>query len=146
MSQEVVQWLNEIKALQQEVSDLKQALTEADRRLQEWQNRYEVEARQRRQDGEQQERAIAVLTQEIDQLKAAPQLALAQADAAVTQQIDALANFTDLKAKLAEVWASRDRALESLQQEQAAHQRTRQDLTMALADAMDTLKQLREKT
>ncbi|MEB3292540.1 MAG: hypothetical protein VKJ24_05230 [Synechococcales bacterium] len=146
MSQEVVQWLNEIKALQEEVRELQQRLLESDRRIQEWQTRYETEATQRRQETQQAEQAIATLHQEIEHLKAAPQQALSQLDAAASQSIEGLATVTDLKATLAEVWNTRDQALADLQQERLAHQKTRQDLTMALADAMDTLKQVREST
>lgn len=138
MSQEVVQWLNEIKTLQQQVADLQGELAEANDSSDRWRARYDAEAQQHR----------IALTQSQSQLQAA-QAQLAQAqnpvnpetltiDSAMSARLDRLTP-EGLKQKLIEIWAERDQMEAALKGERSAHEQTRKDLTTALADAMEVL-------
>jgi chromosome segregation ATPase len=113
MSQEVVQWLNQIKALQQTAADLQQALDESQASGDQWRQRYEMEAQQRRQELAQQQAQVAELAATIGEL----QKPIAPSDLA----------------------AARDRLTAELATEKASHEQTRKDLTMALSDAMELL-------
>ncbi len=113
MSQEVVQWLNQIKALQQTTADLQQALDASQASGDRWRQHYEMEAQQRRQEAEQQQAIVAELSATIGQLQTlvAP----------------------------SEIAAERDRLTAELATEKANHEQTRKDLTTALSDAMELL-------
>jgi DNA-binding protein H-NS len=113
MSQEVVQWLNQIKALQQTAADLQQALDESKASGDKWRQLYEMEAQQRRQEAAQQQAKVAELSAAIGQL----QTVVAPSELA----------------------AERDRLATELAAEQASHEQTRKDLTTALSDAMELL-------
>ncbi len=113
MSQEVVQWLNQIKALHQTVADLQQALDESKASGDKWRQLYEVEAQQRRQEAEQQQAKVSELETTVGAL-----------NQAVTPS---------------ELAAERDRLSAALAIEQASHEQTRKDLTTALSDAMELL-------
>jgi chromosome segregation ATPase len=138
MSQEVVQWLNEIKTLQQQVADLQGQLAEANDSGDRWRARYDAEAQQHR----------TALTQSQSQLsQAQSQLSQAQnpvnpetltIDSATSARLDRLTP-EGLKQKLIEIWAERDQMEFALKAERIAHDQTRKDLTTALADAMEVL-------
>jgi hypothetical protein len=113
MSQEVVQWLNQIKALQQTAADLQQALDESKASGDQWRQRYEMEAQQRRQEAAQQQSKVAELESTIGQL----QTVVAPSELA----------------------SERDRLTAELATEKASHEQTRKDLTTALSDAMELL-------
>jgi hypothetical protein len=113
MSQEVVQWLNQIKALQQTAADLQQALDESKTSGDQWRQRYEMEAQQRRQEAAAQQAKVAELSASIDALNKP----VATSDLA----------------------AERDRLTAELATEKASHEQTRKDLTTALSDAMELL-------
>ena len=140
VNQTVVQWLNEVKALQQQIVDLNTELIAATEHSTAWRSCYEIEGQQRRAEVTAAQQKIANLESEIKALRTQPQLDTNLGDSAIVLQIEGMLNMNELKAKLFEVWIDRDRALESIKLEQYAHEKTRSDLTMALADAMDVLK------
>ena len=113
MSQEVVQWLNEIKALKEDVTTLQQELTDCQASGDRWRQLYETEASQRRQDTEQ-------LQAQVDQL---------QATIAQLQQ----------ESSPSELQQERDRLRQELDAEKAQHEQTRKDFTTALSDAMELI-------
>jgi hypothetical protein len=136
----VVQWLNEVKSLQQQIADLNTELIAATENANAWRSRYDTEGQQRRAEVTAAQQKIAKLEAEIQQLRTQPELDTNLGDNAIALQIEGMLNMNELKAKLFEVWLDRDRALEAIKSEQLAHEQTRHDLTMALADAMDVLK------
>lgn len=136
---EVVQWLNEVKLLQQQVKDLNFELINATQTADAWRSRYEVEGQQRRAESAQAQATINQLTQQVTELLAQPELSTELGDDSIALQIRGLINLSDLQAKLFEVWTERDKAIAALKAEQNAHEKTKKDLTMALADAMDVL-------
>jgi predicted nucleic acid-binding Zn-ribbon protein len=113
MSQEVVQWLNQIKALERQVADLQQALDQSQVSGDKWRQRYEIEAKQRRQEAVQQQAKVAELSAAIGEL-----------------------NKTVAPSEIA---AERDRLAAALAAAQVSHEQTRKDLTTALSDAMELL-------
>jgi predicted nucleic acid-binding Zn-ribbon protein len=113
MSQAVVQWLNQIKALEQQVADLQAELAESNASGNQWRQRYDTEAQQRRQEAVAMQAETAQLTGTIAQL----QTVVAPSELA----------------------AERDRLAASLATEKASHEQTRKDLTTALSDAMELL-------
>jgi chromosome segregation ATPase len=113
MSQEVVQWLNQIKALQQDVAQLQESLAARQASEDKWRQRYEMEAQQRRQEFAEHQVKVADLTATIGQLQAA----------IVPSAVE----------------SERDQLAKSLATEQASHEQTRKDLTTALSDAMELL-------
>lgn len=139
VNQTVVQWLNEVKSLQQQIADLNTELIAATDYSTAWRSRYETEGQQRRAEVTAAQQKIAKLEAEIQDLRTQPQLDTNLGDSAIALQIEGMLNMNELKAKLFEVWMDRDRALEAIKSEQYAHEKTRNDLTMALADAMDVL-------
>jgi predicted RNase H-like nuclease (RuvC/YqgF family) len=140
VDQTVVQWLNEVKSLQQQISDLNTELIAATDNANAWRSRYDTEGQQRRAEVTAAQHTIAKLEAEIQQLRTQPQLDTNLGDSAIALQIEGMLNMNELKAKLFEVWIDRDRALEAIKSEQLAHEQTRNDLTMALADAMDVMR------
>jgi predicted nucleic acid-binding Zn-ribbon protein len=136
---EVVQWLNEVKLLQQQVNDLNLELINATQTADAWRSRYEVEGQQRRSESLQAQTTITRLTEQVTQLLAQPELSTELGDDSIALQIKGLINLSDLQSKLFDVWTERDKTIAALKAEQSAHEKTRKDLTMALADAMEVL-------
>lgn len=136
---EVVQWLNEVKALQQQVRDLTAELATAQENNDSWRSRYETEGQQRRNDVITRQDQINKLQAEIAQLRTQPEFSTTLSDDAIALQINGITSMSSLQGKLFEVWMDRDNVLAALKKEQLAHEKTKKDLTMALADAMDIL-------
>jgi uncharacterized protein YlxW (UPF0749 family) len=138
-SKQVVQWLNEVKSLQQQVQDLTIELGAAQQSANSWRSRYETEGQQRRSDVTTRQDQINKLQTEIAQLRTKPEFSTTLSDDAIVLQINGITSMTALQGKLFEVWTDRDNVLAALKKEQLAHEKTKKDLTMALADAMDVL-------
>ena len=138
-SKQVVQWLNEVKFLQQQVRDLTIELDVAQQNVDSWRSRYETEGQQRRTDVITRQDQINKLQTEIAQLRTQPEFSTTLSDDAIVLQINGITSMTALQGKLFEVWTDRDNVLAALKKEQLAHEKTKKDLTMALADAMDVL-------
>jgi hypothetical protein len=141
MSDQVVQWLNEIKDLKQQLQAAQAAQNAADASADNWRKRYETEAQQRRTEAMLTRQTIDTLKLEISQLKNQPQ---PSADVPILQSsieraIESLETVADLKLKLLEVWTERDRLAQELKIEQANHVQTRKNLTTALGDTIDML-------
>jgi predicted RNase H-like nuclease (RuvC/YqgF family) len=138
-SKQVVQWLNEVKSLQQQVRNLTIELDAAQQNVDSWRSRYETEGQQRRTDVITRQDQINKLQTEIAQLRTQPEFSTTLSDDAIVLQINGITSMTALQGKLFEVWTDRDNVLAALKKEQLAHEKTKKDLTMALADAMDVL-------
>jgi predicted RNase H-like nuclease (RuvC/YqgF family) len=136
---EVMQWLNEVKSLQQQVRDLTIELATAQQNADSWRSRYETEGQQRRSDVTTRQDQINKLKAEIAQLRTQPEFSTTLSDDAIVLQINGITSMSALQGKLFKVWTDRDNVLAALKKEQLAHEKTKKDLTMALADAMDVL-------
>ena len=139
MAQEVVQWLREIQELQQQVAAAQQARVAAEASADNWRQRYEIEAQQRRTEANSARQAAGDLRTELALLQGPPP-SPPIAQSAITQAISQLATTAQLQAKLLEIWTERDRLAHTLKIEQANHIQTRKNLTLALGDTMEILK------
>jgi chromosome segregation ATPase len=148
MTQDVRQWLDEIKRLQQQLATVQRDRDAAFESAQQWRQLYSTEAQQRREETQLYQETVAALEAEIEQLQ--QKLSIPQneilARVAIQQELDQLQDPDELKAKLKQTMLERDRAQEtirqlneSLEQEQASHQETRNSLTTALGDTVDLL-------
>lgn len=141
MSQSVAQWLTEIKALQQQLAEAHQATEQAYASAANWQRLYETEAQQRRTETQLNRQVIEELKQTVQQLQGK---LLAEPDEAelrstIRLEIEQLIGEAELRQKLMDVMAERDRLVHALQTEQTNHAQTRKSLTTALGDAIDLL-------
>ncbi|MEG5048355.1 hypothetical protein [Microcoleus sp. B4-C1] len=148
MAQDVRQWLDEIKRLQQQLTEVSRDRDEAGESAAQWRQLYNTEAEQRRNDAKLTQQSIASLEAQIEQLQNFSPIVPEGDDAGVArqQEVEQLQTVGELKAKLAEVLEERDRAIEqvkqltqALKQEEARHAETSKNLTSALGDAVDLL-------
>ncbi len=139
MSQDVAQWLAEIKVLKQQISDLQAQLQQAYLSTDNWQRRYEIEAQQRRVEVQQAQQALDAHQQEIQRLQGNVDLTAADQADALQHQLDPAISPEELRRRLVAVLMKRDRLTAALAKEQEAHEETRHNLTTALGDAIALL-------
>ncbi|MEG3897510.1 MULTISPECIES: hypothetical protein [unclassified Microcoleus] len=148
MAQDVRQWLDEIKRLQQQLTEVSRDRDEAGESAAQWRQLYNTEAEQRRNDAKLTQQSIASLEAQIEQLQNFSPIVPEGDDAGVArqQEVAQLQTVGELQAKLAEVLQERDRAIEqvkqltqALKQEESRHAETSKNLTSALGDAVDLL-------
>jgi hypothetical protein len=148
MTQEVKQWLTEIKLLQEKVIAAQQERDEAYASAVNWRNLYETEAKQRRAEANLAQQAIDSLNHKLQLLQMMPQSSEPEADllATIKAEVEPLQNPAELQGFLVRALAECDRLTRSLKAEQAAHAQTRKDLTSALGDTMNLLAKERGRT
>ena len=148
MSQDVRQWLDEIKRLQQQLTEMTRDRDEAGESAAQWRQLYNTEAEQRRNDAKLTQQSIAYLELQIEESQNfSPNVSEnGEAGIARQQEVEQLQTVDELKAKLVMVMEERDRAFEqikqltqALKQEAARHAETSKNLTSALGDAVDLL-------
>ncbi len=148
MAQDVRQWLDEIKRLQQQLTEVSRDRDEAGESAAQWRQLYNTEAEQRRNDTKLTQQTIANLEAQIQQLQTFSPIVSEGEETGIArqQEVAKLQTVDELKAKLAEVFQERDRAFEqikqltqALKQEEARHAETSKNLTSALGDAVDLL-------
>ncbi|MDQ2100641.1 MAG: hypothetical protein QQW96_23725 [Tychonema bourrellyi B0820] len=148
MAQDVRQWLDEIKRLQQQLTEVSRDRDEASESAAQWRQLYNTEAEQRRNDAKLTQQSIANLEAQIQQLQTFSPIVSEgdEAGSARQQEVEQLQTVGELKAKLVVVMEERDRAFEqikqltqALKQEEARHAETSKNLTSALGDAVDLL-------
>lgn len=157
MTEDVRQWLAQIKALQQQLSQVQQQRDEADASAANWCRLYETEAQQRRTDAHLARQTIEELQAQIQQLQDAAtpvgnQRVISPSESDIESEVEQLETGTQLKQKLVEVLLERDlatkevvRLQQALKIEQENHTQTRKSLTSALGDAIDRLNREREE-
>jgi chromosome segregation ATPase len=148
MSQDVRQWLDEIKRLKQQLTQVQRDLDAAIESANQWRQLYSTEAQQRREEVKRHQEMIATLRSQLEQLQQKFSVPTSEilSKVSINREIEQLASEDELKAKLVEVMLDRDRARdqihqlsESLEQEKANHLQTRNSLTTALGDTVDLL-------
>ncbi|MEG3840442.1 hypothetical protein [Microcoleus sp. herbarium14] len=148
MAQDVRQWLDEIKRLQQQLTEVSRDRDEAGESAAQWRQLYNTEAEQRRNDAKLTQQSIASLEAQIEESQNFSLNVSENGEAGIArqQEVEQLQTDGELKAKLVAVLEERDRALEevkqltqALKQEQARHAETSKNLTSALGDAVDLL-------
>lgn len=135
------QWLTEIQTLKQQLVEQQRDRHTAWESAQKWRKLYNTEAEQRRTDANLAQQAIASLKAEIHQLKGLETgiLVDGKATTEAQQKIQQIQSIEDLQTKLIAIMKERDRLQQALKTEQENHAQTRQSLTTALGDAIDSL-------
>lgn len=133
----------DIQQLQQQLRLSRQDLEVAQTQEANWRRRYEMEAEQRRRDALLAQQTIAQLEAKLAQGQTTTELESLDQDtlAAIQQQVDAIADVEALRTQLQAALVEGEQLRRSLRLEQANHARTRQSLTTALGEAIDTLTQ-----
>ncbi|HBK97621.1 MAG TPA: hypothetical protein DD001_09965 [Microcoleaceae bacterium UBA10368] len=148
MTQDIRQWLDEIKRLQKQLTEASRDRDEASESAAQWRQLYNTEAEQRRNDVKLTQQTIANLEAQIQQLQTFSPIVSEGDEAGIArqQEVEKQRTVGELKAKLVMVLSERDRAIEqikqltqALQQEQTRHAETSKNLTTALGDAIDLL-------
>jgi DNA repair exonuclease SbcCD ATPase subunit len=140
MSEDITQWLEEIKSLKQKISELEQDLDTAQASADSWRQLYNTEAQQRRIENKSAQQQMAALKEQVRQLPGGSLLVKAnnpigelRAEAAALDKVE------DLQLHLSEVLEERDRLFASLKLEQDNHAQTRKSLTAVIGDTVDQL-------
>jgi ribosomal protein L19E len=140
MTQDVRQWLAEIKALQQQLAELRLERDEAYTSAANWRKLYETEAKQRRTEA-------AIAKQTIEQLQTMPQPQNeAPSNEGLHDREQELAQIKTLevaKARLVEALSECDRLTQLVEHQHAEHVKAKEALTTALGDTMAALTQER---
>ena len=149
MSQDVRQWLAEIKSLQQQLAETQQELQAANNSANNWRNLYETEAQQRRTDAAFAQQTFANLQTELQSFRGGLPLevsSLKTAQPEIQQEVEQIQSIAELREKLTAALLSQqqlreelERLTQTLKQEQADHAQTRKSLTSALGDTIDLL-------
>ncbi|MGD1904779.1 MAG: hypothetical protein ACFB0C_02160 [Leptolyngbyaceae cyanobacterium] len=145
MSQEVSRWLAEVRTLQHQLASTQKERDQAYASATNWRQLYDAEAKQRRTDMEQLQLTIATLRTEVSTLQT--QLAQEPQSAAMPEALTNAEGKTPdlntvegLRAHLADTLRQCDRLKQQLDEERSNHAQTRQSLTTALGEAIDTFK------
>ncbi len=145
MTQDIRQWLAEIKGLQQKLVEVQQERDQAYGSAANWRSLYETEAKQRRSELQADRETIDALKIELEALQS-PSPDAVSYDEFLYQQVEQWQQPEQLKAQLLQALLERDRLAQSLEEEQQAHRQTRQDLTTALGDTVDLLTKTKQAT
>lgn len=141
MTQDVRQWLAEIKSLQQKLTEAHQERDQAYASAANWRSLYEAEAKQRRTEANLAQQTIALLKAELAELQAAPATEATRPEdiALIQSDVARLQSTPELKQRLVQALLECDRLTHALRAEQAAHTQTRRGLTTALGDTVEML-------
>ncbi|NEP57046.1 MAG: hypothetical protein F6K31_08480 [Symploca sp. SIO2G7] len=142
MSNDVRQWLAQIKELKQQLADTIRDRDAADESAANWRQLYNTEAQQRRTEARLAQQEIENLKAQIWQLQGeSAKLPSDQAEATsvIETELNKLETVAELRNKLKEVMLECDRLAEALKTEQANHAQTRKSLTAVIGDTIDQL-------
>lgn len=136
MTQEITRWLTEIRTLQQQLVAARQERDQAYQSAANWRQRYDAEAKQRRDEVEMLKATEATLRTELSTLRSQHTDAVA---AELETQLDGsnLQSVEGLRAELIKALQTCDRLQQALNAEKRDHGETRQTLTSALGEAID---------
>jgi DNA repair exonuclease SbcCD ATPase subunit len=142
MSNDVTQWLAQIKALKQQlaetISDRDTAYESADN----WRQLYNTEAQQRRTEARLAQQQVETLKAELRQRQGESSQLKAddpEAASAIEQELAKMQTVEELRTKLKDIMVERDRLLDALKTEQTNHAQTRKSLTTVIGDTIDQL-------
>ena len=142
MSNDVTQWLAQIKALKQQlaetISDRDTAYESADN----WRQLYNTEAQQRRTEARLAQQQVETLKAELRQLQGESSRLKAddpEAASAIEQELAKMQTVEELRTKLKDIMVERDRLLDALKTEKTNHAQTRKSLTTVIGDTIDQL-------
>jgi septal ring factor EnvC (AmiA/AmiB activator) len=130
MTQDLTQWIAEVRTLQRQLADTQNDRDQAYNSAANWRRLYETEARQRREEAAESQAQIHALQQKL----------AADPRRAIEQDVAAADSLEHLQHQLEELVQRCQELTQRLQAEQEAHAQTRQTLTAALGDTFDALK------
>ena len=142
MTQEITRWLTEIRTLQQQLVAVQQERDQAYKSAANWRERYDAEAKQRREDFEQLQLTVKTLRTELATLKAQQKSAAVSSSTELPTDIDtdpSLETVEGLRNQLVKTLQDCDRLQKALNAERMDHAETRKSLTTALGEAIDAL-------
>jgi chromosome segregation ATPase len=139
MSQDLTQWIAEVRTLQRQLADTRKERDQAHNSAANWRRLYETEARQRRQETAQLYEQIQRLQAQLQQVSDSQGSGQA-ARKDILEKLTTADSLNTLQSQLDALVTRCQELTEQLQAEQQAHAKTRQSLTAALGDAFDTLK------
>ncbi len=142
MTPDIQQWLAEIRALQNQLTELRQEKDEAYTSAANWRRLYETEARQRRTEVDELQRAIADLKHNSLSHGQEGFLSNENSHPPLVKQLQAdIQNLSvdQLQSLLAKALSDCHRLQIALDSERADHAKTRQSLMGALGDTVDVL-------
>ncbi|TAE54436.1 MAG: hypothetical protein EAZ87_22095 [Nostocales cyanobacterium] len=145
MTQDLTQkWLAEIQALKQQMAELQKQRDQAWESSQKWRQLYNTESEQRRADAKLHQQAIASLQAEIQKLQGINSENINDSEnISPDHKFTTSLSLAELQAQLFTVMQERDRLIQALKTEQENHEQTRNNLTTALGDAIDSLTKLK---
>lgn len=149
MSNEVTQWIAEIKQLKQQLADSISDRDSGYESAANWRQLYTNEAQQRRAEARLAQEQIESLKAQIQQLKGESSRLKAddpETASLIEQEMAGLQSVEELRTKLKEVLIECDRLSEALKIEQANHAQTRKSLTAVIGDTIDQLAKERGMT
>ncbi len=142
MSNEITQWLAQIKELKQQLADAMRDRDAAHESADNWRQLYNNEAQQRRTEAKLAQQQVESLKAQIRKLQGDSSSRTendAEAVLAMEQELAKLETVEELKEKLKEIMVERDRLIEALRTEQTNHVQTRKSLTAVIGDTIDQL-------
>jgi len=142
MSNDVTQWLAQIKALRQQLADSISVRDAAYESADNWRQLYTNEAQQRRTEARLAQEQVESLKAQLRKLQGDSSRLKAddpEAASVIEQEVAQLQTLEELQAKLKEVLVERDRLMDALKIEQANHAQTRKSLTAVIGDTIDQL-------
>ncbi|MEM7771788.1 MAG: hypothetical protein AAF327_14920 [Cyanobacteria bacterium P01_A01_bin.37] len=136
MTQEITRWLTEIRTLQQQLEAVRQERDQAYQSAANWRQRYDAEAKQRRDEVEMLKATETTLRTELSTLRSHRTDAIT---AELETQLDGnnLQSVEGLRAELIKALQTCDRLQQALNAEKHDHTETRKTLTSALGEAID---------
>ncbi|OLP19119.1 hypothetical protein BST81_07880 [Leptolyngbya sp. 'hensonii'] len=148
MSQEITQWLAEIKSLQQQLAEAVRERDAANASAMNWRRLYETEASQRRTELHLAQQTIDHLKADLTRLQDAERFPADPGTelSGLQAEVESFQTAEALKHKLLEVMAERNHLAQALKTEQENHAHTRKGLTTALGDTVDQLARERAKS
>ena len=142
MSNDITQWIAQIKTLKQQLADSISDRNAAYESADNWRQLYANEAQQRRTEAKLAQQQMDALKAEIRQLQGeSPPVKTddPEAASAIEQELAKVQTLEELRAKLKELLLERDRLMDALKIEQANHAQTRQSLTAVIGDTIGQL-------
>jgi len=140
MSEDITQWLEEVKSLKQKIIELEQERDTAQASADNWRQLYNTEAQQRRIESKTAQQQIATLKEQIRQLPGGSLLVKStNQEIEIRAEAAALESIEELQLHLSKILEERDRLFASLKLEQENHAQTRKSLTAVIGDTVDQL-------
>jgi chromosome segregation ATPase len=135
MSQELTQWIAEVRTLQRQLADTRKERDQAYNSAANWQRLYETEARQRREETESLRSQVRILRGQLQQAEAKGRAVNNE----VRHQLESVDSADRGQAQLEALMARCQELTNQLEAEKEAHAKTLKSLTAALGDTFDTL-------